>query len=435
MAVTNNVFRLRPVAYPPHQMPASSRELHKRRTGLWSDDEIDVSARRLALAKRQQAAGEEDLITLGGRVYMTDVTLAGEGFRLVIDTGSSDTWVTSAAFRCLNPRTFATIAQAKCGFNASYDPNASQSWQSIPRISFSVNYTGGEFLKGEMGTELLGIGEVSRGGDPILVANQTIGVVEEGYWEGDGISSGLMGLAYPALVSQAKKLKYDSAIFTLTNAYNIPKMFSLALDRPTPEDPNGGGILAIGGLPSVPYDGTFVTVPIIPVLSTPSPVYAWYSINVSHIALLPPSTSSSPRHTKPFLLPSPKNQGTYIIDSGSSLIYLPDTIADRIANSFIPKARFNPQSQMYIVKCNARAPQMGVVVGGTTFWVNEEDLMNKGIDAVGGPGLGAGEGECVLAVQRGAGGSLVLGDAWLKGVVVVFDLENDCVAVAGRGIY
>jgi hypothetical protein len=86
----------------------------------------------------------------------------------------------------------------------------------MPGYNFSVNYTGGEFLSGELGTDHLGIGDVGNGGGTGgLVVRQTIGVVDSGYWVGDGISSGLMGLAYPALVSGASTLKYQSVMFTL----------------------------------------------------------------------------------------------------------------------------------------------------------------------------------------------------------------------------
>ena len=142
---------------------------------------------------------------------MVDITLAGLPFTLVIDTGSSDTWVTASFFECLNPYDFTPVDPENCGFNASYDPYDSLTWKPIPDFSFSVNYTGGEFLRGELGIEQLGIGD----GASKLVVNQTIGVVESGYWQGDGISSGLMGLAYPALVSGAQALKYNSSMFTL----------------------------------------------------------------------------------------------------------------------------------------------------------------------------------------------------------------------------
>ena len=70
-------------------------------------------------------------------------------------------------------------------------------------------YTDGEFLLGEMGTEILGIGQGNA-----LTANQTIGLVDQGYWIGDSISSGLMGLAYPALESgyQYPDMNYTSVM-------------------------------------------------------------------------------------------------------------------------------------------------------------------------------------------------------------------------------
>lgn len=146
---------------------------------------------------------------------MTDVTLAGQPYTLVIDTGSSDTWVASSSFQCLNPNTMSPISPRYCGFNTPYNPKNSSTWVPIQGHGFSVHYTGGEFLLGDLGTEQLGIGDVSLGSDPALVVKQTIGVVDEGYWLGDGVSSGLMGLAYSALVSGARTLRYGSVMDTL----------------------------------------------------------------------------------------------------------------------------------------------------------------------------------------------------------------------------
>lgn len=97
----------------------------------------------------------------------------------------------------------------------------------MPDCDFSVNYTGGEYQRGVMGTELLGIGgRITRSGDgdegnrmgAVMVVNQTIGAEEEGYWEGDGTSSGLMGPTFPSLPSQQTKRGrggYSSILFTL----------------------------------------------------------------------------------------------------------------------------------------------------------------------------------------------------------------------------
>jgi hypothetical protein len=144
------------------------------------------------------------------------VTLDGQRFSLVIDTGSSDTWVAATGFQCLDPNTYATLPTAQCGFGPFYNRAASTTFKSINH-DFEVDYAGGEFLEGIMGTERFGIGGVSQGQTPYITINQTIGVVNDGYWTGDGISSGLMGLAYPALANgvNSQELNYTSVMYTL----------------------------------------------------------------------------------------------------------------------------------------------------------------------------------------------------------------------------
>ncbi|KAI8931767.1 hypothetical protein NX059_011407 [Plenodomus lindquistii] len=407
----------------PHMIPPSSRHLFHRRFAPNPD----------TLTKRQLGDVQEQLITLGGRVYMTPVTLGSQTFTLVIDTGSSDTWVAAAFFTCLNANNRAPATPTNCGFNASYDPNTSPTWKSIPDFDFSVNYTGGEFLRGELGTEQLGIGGVSEGGEPVLVVEQTIGVVEEGYWVGDGVSSGLMGLAYPALVSGADTLGYNSSMFSLTAADSINPIFSLALSRPTLDNPTGGGYLAVGGVPPISYDPDYITTPTLPAIAN---IYAWYSLTVTGFNISLPTSRLRPSRPRPVRNPKPLTSPTpFIIDSGSSLIYAPDSITDYIATSFMPPATFNTRTGMWIVKCNARAPRVGVIIEGKTFWISEEDLMNRGPGAVGGPGMGAQKGYCVLGVQRMGEGSAVLGDVWLKNVLVVFDVKGGRTRVAGREVY
>ena len=61
--------------------------------------------------------------------------------------------------------------------------------------------------------------------------------------------------------------------------------------------------------------------------------------------------------------------------------------------------------------------------------------MNRGSGAVGGAAAGAGSGQCALAIQPTAGGAAVLGDIWLKNVLVVFDLGENVVRIAGREVY
>lgn len=143
------------------------------------------------------------------------MTIANRLYRLVIDTGSSDTWVASSTFQCDNQKT-AYLASRNCGFGPLYNPRNSTTYAPV-NYPFTVNYTGGEFLLGSMGTDVLGIGGVARGGPPQINVRQTIGIVNEGAWIGDGISSGLIGLAFPALAKgvSTRDLNYTSVIYTM----------------------------------------------------------------------------------------------------------------------------------------------------------------------------------------------------------------------------
>lgn len=53
------------------------------------------------------------------------------------------------------------------------------------------------------------------GGWEGIKIRQMIGIVDNGYWDGDGFSSGLMGLAYPVMVSGYEDLEYTSVMFSV----------------------------------------------------------------------------------------------------------------------------------------------------------------------------------------------------------------------------
>jgi hypothetical protein len=164
------------------------------------------------LSDNDVAELQNALITIAGRVYMTNITLASRPYTMVIDTGSSDTWIASTSFQCISQYTRRLLPQKECGFGRLYDEQQSKTLVPIPTHNFGVRYADGEFLSGTMATEVLGIGE---GGESALEVRQTIGIVERGWWIGDNTSSGLMGLAYPSLASNARDLNYTSFVFSL----------------------------------------------------------------------------------------------------------------------------------------------------------------------------------------------------------------------------
>jgi hypothetical protein len=192
------------------------------------------------------------------------------------------------------------------------------------------------------------------------------------------------------------------------------------LNRTTTTSPRAGGYLAIGGIPNIPNDGKWISTPITPYVSN---LYAFYAINVTGFDITPP-TQTKPAATKPTPTNYASSKQNMIIDSGTSLMYVPDEVATYIAGLFVPPARYNSDTNAFIVSCTALAPRVGIIIGGRTFFISEDDLMNRAPGAVGGASVGAANGECAVATQKAMGGTLVLGDTWMKNVIVVFDVAN-----------
>jgi hypothetical protein len=105
----------------------------------------------------------------------------------------------------------------------------------------------------------------------------------------------------------------------------------------------------------------------------------------------------------------------YIVDSGTTLVYLPTSAARAVNNLFSPKAQFSSSQGAYFVNCNAKAPAFGVEIGGTTFQVNAADMIYQNQTD---PQTGL----CLTGIQDGGSGPYILGDVFLQNVVAVFDV-------------
>lgn len=184
--------------------------------------------------------------------------IGSKTFTVVLDTGSSDTWVAGKGFACLSTEeSGVTIPESGCRFGPLY--TTSSTFQTIPNENFHIAYSDGESLDGTFGTEHVTVAGIE-------VKNQQIAIVNQAAWNGDSVSSGLLGLAFPAdthaftgsnsNADSASNQKLYNPLFT--NMYTegqVAPLFSLALDR------TGGGYLAIGGLPPVDYIPIFSSSP------------------------------------------------------------------------------------------------------------------------------------------------------------------------------
>jgi aspergillopepsin I len=207
-----------------------------------------------------------------------------------------------------------------------------------------------------------------------------------------------------------------SPIFKTMYTQNLTApLFSLAILR----DVSGpSGYLALGGTPPVDFVEDFTSTPILITTITGYPkTYGFYTIKVDSIELGKSSLAG----------------GTYIVDSGTTLNYVPTPVANAINRAFSPPAVYNEDEGANVVDCKAKAPTLGIKIAGTVFYINPLDMiLLAGTDA-------KGNDICISGVVDGGNDPsedvYILGDVFQKNVVSVFDIGATEMKFAAREYY
>jgi hypothetical protein len=344
-------------------------------------------------------------------VYGTTLKVGGEDITVTLDTGSSDTWLVSTGFKCLSKTTKREVAAKRCKFGPTY--NKSKTFSQVTGQYFQTGYADQTFVTGVMAKETVSLGNVT-------IKNQLIGFVNRAAWEGDGVSSGLMGLAYPSITSawagtgplegnkKGANIPYTPIFTAMHRQKLIAPYFSLALNRPK-ESP---GVIALGGLPGAPirYNSTFARAPLQHLTISPKASskgedgfedYKFYIVNADGFTV-----GSSSVNTK----------AEVIIDSGSPLTYLPPEIAAAIHAKWTPPLKQDRLTKQYLYTCgSSRPPKIGVTFGGKTVHFDNADLSIVASGNLCLSGIQPAQGKGMRAVS-------ILGGSFLKGVVAVFDV-------------
>jgi len=359
----------------------------------------------------------------GGSLFLAKVSVGtpAQSFSLVLDTGSSDTWIPLADFTCLDVSTSDVVAQPNCEFPRFYKPTSS-SLSVIPNTNFNISYQDGEYINGIMVRETVSVAGIA-------IKRQEMALATETAWYGDGYSSGLMGFAYPYLTNAypgknastdnpSDYMPYNPPFTSMYEQNETASMFSLALNRQPSTAPPGavsGGYLAIGGLPNIPHSSSFVSTPIniAAVTANNVSIYEYYSINVSGYGVSKDknaqfNTANVKTTDKVSLV---DENSVAIVDSGTTLLYAPDDTARDTALAFDPPGTYDGYLGYIIVECNATVPTFGVAINGKMLFVNPLDLV-----------LQVSENLCISGVQPAGDGFPILGDVFLRNVLAVFDV-------------
>jgi hypothetical protein len=372
-----------------------------------------------------------------GTTLNVDVTFANQTFKLLVDTGSSDTYVVRNDFICINQTTNLETPQADCQ-HVSPGYNESDTYRLIPNKTFGIQYGNG-IASGVMAYE-----DITLAG--ITVPGQAVGIVDHSNPMGDGINSGVLGLAYPSLTSAHPGDHTDNTTFWFDRECYSPLFntmhkqglvsepyFSIALAH-TPRNlstPTFGGYLTLGDLPPVAHDPKFASVPveilenIPPGFTSGKRTRSYWAFTVSAVTF--GSTTKVDLTTSTTSITTNSMEFQVFTDTGNDYSYLPAVVADPINALFDPPAIYNETLGVAVVNCNAQPPMFGVQIGDQTFYHDGQDLIYQ-----------TGDGYCVsslVASERVAFEGImlnILGVPFLKNVVSVYDFGRNELRFAQR---
>ncbi|KAL0940586.1 aspartic-type [Colletotrichum truncatum] len=374
------------------------------------------AATALGAAQPRDISGNYQNITAlspYGTQYSIEVIWDGKPINMLFDTGSSDTWAASSNLSCVSMTGTAVYPQEACGFG----PNLIDGFKHGPveDIHFALSYGSGEKVSGPMGYS-----DIEVAG--IVVRQQQVGLANLTYWYGNNYTNGIIGMAYPSLTSAftgdptekrpAFQVPYQPFFTSMVQQGLSADSFSVSLVR------NSSGVIAWGGRTGLPVTGpTAYTDLIITAINQQRPESSWqysyYTILVDGIRW--GSTMDEKKHP-------------YIVDTGTTMMYVPPPVAESIARSFSPSGIYMFQYGSYFAPCNAIAPRVAVIIEGASFWINPVDLIYRNMkDEV--------SGYCQLGISTGGTGPYVLGAVFLHNVEAYFDVGGGQMRFYGREDY
>ncbi|CAK9437935.1 uncharacterized protein LODBEIA_P23130 [Lodderomyces beijingensis] len=328
-----------------------------------------------------------------GPSYAVNITLGSnkQPITVTIDTGSSDLWVVDANAVCEN--------QSDCKDSGTFNPKTSKTFQSLGK-SFEIEYGDHTTSKGTWAKDTVGLGGASITAQQFADVNTT------------SVAGGILGISVPG--SETQNLNYDNVPITLkkqgiikTNAY------SLFLNEPEASsgqistgDQNYGagstGQIIFGGVDHAKYHGALIEEKIVP--TTPQRLAITlneFSYNGLNFTVNEPA----------------------VLDSGSTVSYLPREIVEAIAEKVNAAEFTTPDGgSEYVIPCDFDA------TGNATFSFQNGAAIGVPLNS-----FGFGQGFCILGVQpmvEGLGISAVLGDNFLRYAYVLYNLDANTISLA-----
>ncbi|KAL4958816.1 pepsin-like aspartic protease [Aspergillus stella-maris] len=330
-------------------------------------------------------------------LYFCNVTVGtpGQSLRLILDTGSSDLWCNAVN------STLCSSSRDSCRLSGSFDPEKSSSYSYVSS-DFNISYADGTGAAGDYIKDTLRIG----------------GATIEGFQLGIGYTSssleGVLGIGYPSNEVQVARFG-DEAYPNLPqylkqNGLVQSSAYSLWLND---LEANTGSIL-FGGVDTEKYHGELQTLPV-------QSVDGGYSELVIALTGISLNTTSANQALTSSALPV-----AVLLDSGSSLSYLPDSVIEKLYHEL--GVTYEPSTGAGYAPCSLAQDNTNITFTFSTpqISVGIDELV---IDA-GDLSFSSGERACIFGLVPAGDSTAVLGDTFLRSAYVVYDLTQNEISLA-----
>ena len=311
-----------------------------------------------------------------------------------------------------------------CSVAGTYSANDSSSYEYVSS-NFNISYEDGSGASGDYAT------------DTVRIGNEELTGLQFGIGYVSTSQEGVLGIGY---TSNEVQVNYNNG-----RPYsNLPQ---LMVDRGTIQSnsyslwlddlESSTGSILFGGVDTDKFHGNLQTLPIQQVFNQ----FSEFIITLSGLSVSG-GGSSIRAQTFSDSLPTP-----VLLDSGSSLTYLPNVLVDDIYSAL--SVQYSSKDQLAIVDCtlqdqnatldfaftsiNISVPMSEMVIQPQTI-SDASELAVTGRNATGvrksRSSFGTGESACLFGILPNSGETSVLGDTWLRSAYVVYDLENNEISLA-----
>ncbi|EAS37279.3 aspartyl protease 2 [Coccidioides immitis RS] len=336
-------------------------------------------------------------------LYFCNITLGTppQNLRMHIDTGSSDLWVNTPSSEICSDR------RRLCEVGGTYDPRRSSSYRRI-NDDFNITYADGSGAAGDYVSDTLRFSDVTLRDFQFAV----------GYTSSS--REGVLGIGYASnevqvvLNRQRPYANLPQALldgdFIKSNAYSI-WLNDLGASR---------GEILFGGVNAAKFEGTLKTVPVVGVRRSRRDLA---------VALTGLSVRTGAGEQR---FPSGNFPFSVVLDTGSSLTYLPDVITNEIFDAV--SAVWDPNFGAAYVPCELANYDAQFV-----FTFSEPSISVSMDEMVISPGTSPtgetlrfrdGTEACIFGIAPAQVNIAILGDTFLRSAYVVYDLENNEISLA-----